>query len=344
MEETNCKLCGCNRRKIVLTNCQDYLENTPGKFTIAQCNRCGLFYLNPRPTMEELTSCYTCEYYAYQKPDLTKMKKRLSKLKNFPFQGILKERFHYPIQHDHSLLKKALIRFAFFFCRPLFRGVLEFRGDGRVLDIGCGGGLHLWFLKNLGWESWGLEISPQASQVAQTLGINVFCGELPQANLPSQYFDIIRMNHVLEHLHSPEAYLKEIKRILKPEGICLVRIPNIRSLNYPVFKKYWAGLDVPRHLYSFSPTTLKALFDKFGFETKRINFVASAGTFLISLQFLFQDKGWKNRPWAHFLLTNKGLRKIILDPFCHLQNPLHISDEIEAIFQLSLRDSPITTY
>jgi len=113
MEETNCKLCGCNRRKIVLTNCQDYLENTPGKFTIAQCNRCGLFYLNPRPTMEELTSCYTCEYYAYQKPDLTKMKKRLSKLKNFPFQGILKERFHYPIQHDHSLLKKALIRFAF---------------------------------------------------------------------------------------------------------------------------------------------------------------------------------------------------------------------------------------
>jgi len=334
MEEINCKLCGCNQRKIILTDCQDYLENTPGKFTLVQCTSCKLFYLNPRPTPEELASCYSSKYYAHQQPNLTKMKKRLAKLGNFPFQGILKEHFDYPAQQDYCLFKKIIIRLAFCFFRPLFRGVLKYTGDGRILDIGCGGGLHLWFLKQLGWQTWGLEISPQASQIAQSLGINVFCGELPQANFPSQYFDIIRMNHVLEHLHHPEAYLQEIKRILKPEGICMIRVPNIRSLNYQIFKKYWAGLDVPRHLYSFSPATLKALFHKFGWQTKKISFVASSGTLLISLQFLFRDKHWQHKPGVHFLLTNKSLRKIILDPLCHSQNPLYISDEIEAVFKL----------
>ncbi|MFC1658189.1 class I SAM-dependent methyltransferase [Candidatus Omnitrophota bacterium] len=334
MENVNCKLCGSSQKRTVLNGCQDYLENTPGKFSVVQCNDCKLFYLNPRPTAKDLAACYSSEYYAYQKPNLNKIKKRLLKLNNFPFKGILKERFRYPVRQHYSVFKKIFIRLAFFFFRPLFRGVLEYRGDGRILDIGCGAGLHLWFLKNLGWEPWGAEISPQACQIAKSLDINVFCGELPRANFPAQYFDVIRMNHVLEHLHSPQIYLKEIKRILKPEGICLIRVPNARSLNFKIFKKYWAGLDVPRHLYSFSPATLKAMFDKAGFKTKQISFVASSGTLLISLHFLFRDKGWKNQPWARFLLTNKGLRKVVLDSLCHLQNPIHLSDEIEAVFQL----------
>jgi len=335
MEEVNCKLCGSNHRKVILTNCQDYFEKTPGKFTIVQCSRCKLIYLNPRPTINELASCYPSPYYGSQKPNLNKIKKRLTKLSYFPFNAILKERFQYPIAQNYSFFKKLLIRFYFPFCRAIFRGVLKFKGNGRILDVGCGNGVHLWFLKKLGWETHGLDISPQACQIAQSLGINVFCGELPQANFPFQYFDIIRMNHVLEHLHSPDMYLKEIRRILKVDGICLIRVPNIRSLKYLIFKRYWFGLDVPRHLYSFSPTTLKAFFDKSGFQMKEIHFVASSGTFLGSLGFLLQAKGWENKPWTNFLLTNKGLRKIILDPLCRLQNFIHFSDEIEAIFQLS---------
>ena len=335
MEEINCTLCGSNQKNTILTNCQDYLEKNPGKFTIVQCNRCKLTYLNPRPTMKELASCYSSNYYAHQKPNLTKIEKRLSKLNNYPFKDILKERFHYSCGQNYSFFKKVLIRFLFLFCHPLFRGVLEFKGSGRILDIGCGSGLHLWFLKNLGWQVWGLEISSPAAQIAQSLGVNVFCGELTQANFPSQYFDIIRMNHVIEHLPQPAAYLKEIKRILKPDGDCLIRTPNIKSLNYLIFKKYWRGLEVPRHLYLFSPITLKTLFHRFGFQIKKIHYVASSGTFLTSLSFLLQSQGWENQPWARFLLTNKGLQKIIFDPFCRLQNFIHFSDEIEATFQIS---------
>ena len=335
MEEINCKLCGSNQKKIILTNCQDYLEKSPGKFTIVQCKRCKLTYLNPRPTMEELASCYSSGYYAYQKPNLTKIEKRLAKLNHSPFKDILKERFHYTSAQSHSFFKKILLRFLFLFCRPLFRGVLQFQGSGRILDIGCGSGLHLWFLKNLGWQVWGLEISSQAAQVAQSLGVNVFCGELTQANFPSQYFDIIRMNHVIEHLPRPAAYLKEIKRLLKPAGDCLIRTPNIRSLNYLIFKKYWRGLEAPRHLYLFSPATLKRLLHRLDFQIKKTRYVASSGTFLASLNFLLQAKGWASQPWARFLLTNKGLQKIIFDPFCRFQNFIHFSDEIETTCQIS---------
>jgi 2-polyprenyl-3-methyl-5-hydroxy-6-metoxy-1,4-benzoquinol methylase len=107
------------------------------------------------------------------------------------------------------------------------------------------------------------------------LGVEVFVGELREAHFSAEEFDVVTLFHVLEHVLDPYSFLLEVNRILKENGLLVIRTPNIDSLISKVVGKYWSWVDPPRHLFYFSPDTLKKMLEKTGFGL--INIQAQKG-------------------------------------------------------------------
>jgi len=140
-------------------------------------------------------------------------------------------------------------------------------GKGKILDIGAGTGDFLVMAKSNGWEIVGLEPSPKARAIAQNKGVT-FLEELSQ--MPDHSADVITMWHVLEHVPDVENQIAELKRILKPRGTIIIAVPNFKSYDARYYGKYWAAYDVPRHLWHFSKTSIKLLFEKQEMELIKI--------------------------------------------------------------------------
>lgn len=134
---------------------------------------------------------------------------------------------------------------------------------GRLLDIGCGNGSYLAMMKRLGWEVVGTEIDPKAADIAtSSLGIFVHVGDLEDAPFEHASFDVITMSHVIEHVADPIEFLNTAARFLKPGGEMIVVTPNLSSLGSRIFGADWYYLDPPRHLYLFTPASVRLLFTK----------------------------------------------------------------------------------
>lgn len=94
----------------------------------------------------------------------------------------------------------------------------RFINGSRFLDIGSGGGNYLEVANELNWNSFGVEIDMENAKKANNLGLNVFCGTLQDAHYPDNYFDLIQIKQVLEHVPDPNFIIKETFRILKKGG------------------------------------------------------------------------------------------------------------------------------
>jgi len=146
------------------------------------------------------------------------------------------------------------------------REVERHRGAGRLLDVGCGKGGFLRGARDRGWRCFGVEISFQASNDARRMGLDVATGRFEDVDYPDSFFDVITMYHVLEHLHDPRQALSKAYQLLKSEGLLVVAVPNFDSLQARLFGQRWYHLDAPRHLYHFTPRTLKMLLHQIGFK------------------------------------------------------------------------------
>lgn len=162
--------------------------------------------------------------------------------------------------------------------------VEKFKKRGKILDIGCGQGGFLNTMKENGWKTYGVELSKEACEFArQTYGLrNINNDDLLSVDFPDNYFDVVTLWHVLEHLREPLSTLSKIYKILKKDGILIIESPNFHSLQSRVFKDKWFNLDLPRHLFQFSPATSIHYFNKTNFKiiqtdyfvNPRINFIS----------------------------------------------------------------------
>jgi 2-polyprenyl-3-methyl-5-hydroxy-6-metoxy-1,4-benzoquinol methylase len=130
---------------------------------------------------------------------------------------------------------------------------------GNLLDIGAGTGDFLVVAKNNGWKITGIEPGEKPKAIAVNKGVS-FANDLSE--LENNSFDIITMWHVLEHVPNLEFQIKELKRLLKPNGTILIAVPNFNSFDANYYGKFWAAFDVPRHLWHFSKTAVDKLFSK----------------------------------------------------------------------------------
>jgi SAM-dependent methyltransferase len=252
-EAVGCDLCGSPKNAtFIAVEAKHSKAQRP--VTLVKCQSCGLVYLNPRPTRDKIGDFYSSTYYAHG--DMVARQKLLRlRLRNRFLEGL----GGYGKSLDLRIVNKlALV--------GLVDVIIPSTLRGRLLDVGCGDGERVLWYQSRGFEAYGVETSARAVENAKSLGLKVQQGTLSDANYPDNFFDVIVMAHVLEHTHSPQAYLQECSRILKRGGVLAVAVPNIESQSASVLGEDWSFLMLPIHLYHFSVGTLSEYMRQNNFE------------------------------------------------------------------------------
>src|SRR6185369_6773082 len=162
------------------------------------------------------------------------------------------KRFIAPVEMLFERHKQGLI--------PRFSNDMQ---PGRMLDVGCGSGYLASLFARAGWTVTGVEFNDEtAIHARETYGINVVTSV---ASITGQ-FDLIVVNHVLEHHFEPDILLKECLEQLTPSGRIIVAVPNFSSFQSRIGREHWFHLDFPIHLYHFTDQGLINLLAKSGFN------------------------------------------------------------------------------
>jgi 2-polyprenyl-3-methyl-5-hydroxy-6-metoxy-1,4-benzoquinol methylase len=254
----SCPVCLNAATAPALSGTDILFETTSKTFTLDSCSACHCLFLNPMPGVDEIAAFYPTQYWwSSGRP------------------GLLKK-------------LEAIYR------RMALRGHVAFisRAAGNragidLLDVGCGSASLLGLMKQRGFRVMGVDFSPEAAAVAKTEnGVQVVVGSLQDAAFPGRSFDLVTLFHVMEHVTNPREVLKEVARILRPEGSLVLQVPNIDSWQFRIFGARWYGLDIPRHVIDYSSHAMLALLADTGFTPRRIrhfNLRDNAPAFVSSL-------------------------------------------------------------
>ena len=245
LEYVKCALCNEDKEVLLMEakNIHGSHRLSDEKFNLVKCKDCELVYVNPRPAQNEIGRFYDKDYYSAG--------------------NLLKTYIEKVITHYSNLRKKILIK--------------GYKQMGKILDIGCGTGDFLSSFNSDRWDLYGVEPSEEGF----SLSINKVSGKIFNDNLinckfADNYFDVISMWHVFEHLYYPNEQLQEIHRILKEDGILIIAVPNIKSLGFRLGRECWFHLDCPRHLYHYHSETMRRMLNKNGFQVLKISFPSFA--------------------------------------------------------------------
>jgi SAM-dependent methyltransferase len=228
-ERVSCMLCGGNETQVVARGIG------PGR--LVRCRDDGLVFLNPRPTRAALREFHT----GFVRENNLEL-----------FDGYRRE-----ILRREAEAMKQLVP------------------EGNLLDVGCATGTFFEFFPADRWRLYGVDTSGLAvHRAAEQRRARVFEGTLWEAQFPRHFFDLVTVLDTLYYAPDPAAELQEVRRILRDDGLLAVEIPGLtytllRSKN-PV---YWLlegrpspGLANSRHLYHFSPHTIRRLLAACGFR------------------------------------------------------------------------------
>lgn len=219
---------------------------------LVKCKKCGLAYINPKPTLERERGFYDLEYFK-------------------PGEESLWREYRLP------LFKEALSRIESTIpSLPLRTGP-----GGRLLDVGCGKGYFLDLVRKRGWQGVGTDVSSTAVQFARdTLRLEIYRGELRDAKLPENSFDVATSWNVLDQAYDPWGDLREVFRVLKKDGLIALRVSNLHFhlylqrlftlLNSAVPGRLRVTAPTVFHLYMFSPRTLRMFLKEAGFVDIRV--------------------------------------------------------------------------
>ncbi|MBK8605813.1 MAG: class I SAM-dependent methyltransferase [Chitinophagaceae bacterium] len=236
---TNCPACGSSSLKSILT-AKDYTVSNE-LFAIVECTACTLRFTQDVPNIDSIGPYYKSENYISH----TNTSKGFI---NSLYQSVRKR----TLKQKRKLIEKTT-------------GLKT----GNFLDVGSGTGAFASEMKQAGWQITGLEPDDDARKVAVQINnvelnnINLFY------DLPENSFDAITMWHVLEHVHDLQGYITKLKSILKENGKLFIAVPNYTSKDAAIYQEHWAAYDVPRHLYHFSPQSMKILIEKHGMRIEQ---------------------------------------------------------------------------
>jgi len=228
-----------------------YLFST-SDYRVVRCEDCGLVFLNPQPSDDELSRIYGADYFLGS--DTEAGRQAVSEIKQATARLYLAQTRRY--------------------------SGLE---NGRLLEIGCGDGDFLVSAEAEGWLVTGIEYSPAACEKARRRlkGGEVHCGVLPQAGLPAEQFDLCVLSDVIGNVRDPLDFLREVHRLLKPGGALFVATPSIDSWSARFLRQKWMEFKA-EHLTYFDRQTLQTTLAKSGFR----NVIVEAGWKILSLDYV----------------------------------------------------------
>lgn len=237
--QNTCPLCGSEVFQAFLT-AKDHLL-TGESFTISRCNACDFTFTLDVPPPGRIGAYYKSQDYISHS-DTAK--------------GLMNRLYH--LGRNVMLAKK-------------YRMVRKASLGRSLLDIGSGTGYFPAFMKSKGYNATGVEIDPDARAFAEkNFGLKVYSPEDFLRNNIEGSFDVISLWHVLEHLDDFDAYIETMLDYLNPGGALVIALPNCSSFDARHYKAFWAGYDVPRHLWHFTPATMKLLAEKHGLNIDKM--------------------------------------------------------------------------
>jgi 2-polyprenyl-3-methyl-5-hydroxy-6-metoxy-1,4-benzoquinol methylase len=242
----------------------NHSPTTQESFLLNSCHHCGLQFINPRPIEDEMAQYYPRTYYK-----LVPSNGKMPTMKKFA----LASWFGYPLENGASRFYPILFRiFQPFFKNKLGRQIPDFIENGFLLEIGCGRGEYLAKMRDLGWNVRGVDVNQEAIDFASShYQLDVCVTRADNLPYDDAFFDVVFLKHVIEHLHEPITAMKEICRVMKPDGRILITTPNTNSLGNKLFGERWMSYDPPRHLMVHNKKSLSHLFNLTGVEMLTFN-------------------------------------------------------------------------
>lgn len=267
-ELKSCPVCNANTSNAVHYSRRDDNLNFPDTWHMHKCKSCQSAYLNPRPDDKSLPLAYQNYYtHASQKDETLLGKNIINRL----IGDYLLDRFIFKIQNP------------IFGGRYLFKTIAPLRKQldvyGRhipkamchestkLLDFGCGSGDFLLRAQAMGIHATGLEPDPVAVAAMKAKGLNVIQGDLQALQAQAGAYDYVTLNHVIEHVKSPEELLAGIHKILTPGGYIWLGLPNPNAFGVKIFKQGWKGFHPPFHLIIPSQNVLEKWLEDAGFDS-----------------------------------------------------------------------------
>lgn len=244
---TACPCCRATNIAKVLT-AKDFTVSDE-MFEVWQCNVCTLRFTQNIPDKDEIVKYY--KSYNYISHSDTK-------------EGFINSLYHFVRKRTLIAKRNLIIKYSQKMYFPIKSS------EKKILDIGAGTGAFLHIMQKNDWKVTGIEPDETARENAKKLyGLSL---QQPEElfTLPAQSFDAITLWHVLEHVHDLHEYMHQLKKLLKATGSLFIAVPNYTSYDAKVYKEFWAGYDVPRHLYHFSPTAVTQLLLQHGLQLKKI--------------------------------------------------------------------------
>lgn len=255
---------------------QDLLHGVPGEFTVVRCQTCGLMRTNPRPTPATIGAFYPPDYGPY-----------------------LGSRISQPGNKQRGPVRRLLSFLARNIWVPIHNRVFDSKATatpplaaGNMLEVGCAAGGYLQQMANLGWTVCGVEFSAEAAQQAIEHGFDVQVGQLETLSLPRGEYDLIACWMVLEHLHDPVGGLRKLRDSATDDAWLALSVPNARSREFSRFGKYWYALQLPTHLYHFTPESISSVLKQGGWDVKKICHQRTLGNLVASLGYALQARGY----------------------------------------------------
>jgi SAM-dependent methyltransferase len=271
-----CCVCDTHDADLIGSGLDYEYETSSEVFHAYQCSDCETVYLNPRPDVSEFARIYPDNYHTLEFSEA-----------------------------NYSIVHKVRSRLE---ARRLLNYCTGIPADARILDVGCGDGFHLRLLREFGKPGWsleGIDFDSRAVDIAVDSGLNVRQGSIEEVDLPPDRYDLIYTLQTLEHVASPDQFLLDIRRILKPGGRLVIVTDNTDSLDFALFKKgSWGGYHFPRHWYLFNRRSLHRLADKTGFEVPKITTIVSPVNWVYSLHNLLSSINAPSWVVARFTLKS----------------------------------------
>jgi SAM-dependent methyltransferase len=237
-----CQACGGSAERVSLEDPVDYeYRVVPArKFRYRRCDGCATEWLDPRPSADELVGFYPLDYHAYN--------------------------------DDHGAVAGALVWVRGQLRGRRYRALLA--GDkGALFDVGAGDCRHFAELQRVAdWSFAGVEIQPALAERGRAGGYDIETGTLELMDIARHRgkYDVVSMNHVLEHVLQPGEVVARAFALLRPGGHLIGQLPT-NSAWEAGFGGTWAGYHYPRHLQVFSRRGLQALIEGAGFQGVKIS-------------------------------------------------------------------------
>jgi SAM-dependent methyltransferase len=241
-------------------------EEHPGvQFQILQCRSCALRYLTPRPRISKIANYYASDYYSYV---FHPMQSRRHMLKLYLWRML---RMLPPPSRPklvHQQIRQALLALR----GPVAHWTLPAPGmNACFIDLGSGAGDRLEIARDLGWQTCGVDLGVESLLTLRARGHLGIAADIQALPLGSKTCMYLNLSHTLEHVHDPVAVIEECRRVLQPGGIANIVVPNGGGWGASTYGVNYRGIDVPRHLYHFTPDTLKRTIAAGGLQVSSLN-------------------------------------------------------------------------